>query len=325
MQYTLHKSRTSASLSLSGQIHDIVYYYASAGFVSTKVDKVSTSPYSYLMLQKKLGNFNLGYTFSLTSSSPGLSSYSEVLLPVNEILYRKGNLMLKDEVSIQNQLTTTYSHRKFSARLSLSNNNVKDTPVTICTYNDNPSDALYGKFLETSENNGRYRDFIGMLTAGFSNLLDHYSILIMGSYKNMSTKWSDHRWEKAYFKTGGYVAAYYGPWQFSVQVYPFPSYSLIGNMLWRDYTFWGVNASWHKGNWSVSCQIADLFTRRAFYQEKKTMAIGSVTDSRTWIGDKNNWVSLSLRYQLDYGQQTHKPQRNVRGNTRVDSGVSVTY
>ena len=65
------------------------------------------------------------------------------------------------------------------------------------------------------------------------------------------------------------------------------------------------------------------FCKKAYYQEKTTMAIGGVSKSCSWIADKNNWIALTVRYQLSFGQNLYKPQRNIGGNTSVDTGVKL--
>lgn len=321
----MHSEKTTASISLSGQIANILYYYASVGVTHTKVEKGSTSPYAYLMLRRKLGNVSLSYDLSTSSWARGLSAYSDVVLPVNEILYQTGNLYLRDRLEIQNRLTATYSYRKFSAQLGLGYTTDRNTPITVCEYIDDPASPLYGKFLETTGNGRRGDDFSTNLTMGLYNLLDHYSIRLNGSYENMSSRGDGHRWRKACFNSSMSAAAYFGPWQFGIGVSPFPQYSLYGNQLWRQRTSWGVSASWHKGTWSVGCQVSDLFRKRAGYEEKTTMAIGSMSKSRSWIKDWNNWVSLSIRYQISFGREAKKEQRNVSGDTRTDSGVNLSY
>ncbi len=321
----MHSGRTTASISLSGQIANILYYYASAGVTHTKVERGSTSPYAYLMLRRKLGNVSLSYDLSTSSWARGLSSYSDVVLPVNEILYQTGNLYLRDRLEIQNRLTATYSYRKFSSQLGLGYNTDRNTPITVCEYIDDPSNPLYGKFLETTGNGHRGDNFSTTLAIGLYNLLDHYSVRLDGSYANMSSRADGHRWRKACFNGSVSAAAYFGPWQFGASVSPFPQYSLYGNHIWRERTSWGVSASWHKGPWSVGCQVADLFRKRAGYEEKTTMAIGSMSQSRSWTNDWSNWVSLSIRYQISFGREAKKEQRNVSGDTGTDSGVNLNY
>lgn len=322
---TLHSNRTTASISLSGQIADILYYYASAGVTHNRVEEGNTSPYAYLMLRKKLRSVSLSYDFSTSSWAQGLSAYSDVVLPVNEILYQTGNMHLRDRVEMQNRLSATYSYRKFSSRLSVGCIADRNTPIKVYEYIGDPSSPLYGKFLETTGNGSRGGDFSTSLAVVLHNLLGHYSVRLEGSYGNMSSRGQGHRWRKAYFNGSMSAAAYFGAWQFGAWANPFPKYSLYGNFIWRERTSWGLSASWHRGPWAVGCQMADLFRRRAGYEEKTTMAMGSMSQSRSWMSDWNNWVSLSVRYQISFGREARKAERNVRGSTSTDSGVSIDY
>ncbi len=321
----LEKNSSNAYAALSGQIGNIGYYYASAGLYYTKVDRAEVSPYAYLMLQKNIKNFNLRYSGGLKMSSPGLSSYNDVILPVNEILYSSGNMLLKNAVSFRNQLYASYSHKKLSAEICVDYTTTSNIPITVCEYVDDVSSPIYGKFLQTTQNSRHNNDFSTILVLGLSNLADHYSVRISGRYQKQSSDGFNHSWSKSYFATDGSVSAYFGNWQFNASAKLLPTYSLYGNNLWREFTWWSFDASWHKDSWTVSCNISDLFRTRAYYQEHTTMAIGNVTKSKSWIADKNNWVSLTVRYQISFGKKSDKPQRNISGNTRADSGVKINY
>lgn len=321
----LHKSHTAANVILSGQAGRILYYYAALGLEHTRVEKGYTSPYAYLVLQKSIQGFTMQYDFSATSHSESLSSYNDVVLPVNEILYRTGNTHLKDQQSIKNGLSASYSRSRFSADLSLYCQTSTHQPITVCEYIGDPDSPLFGKFLETTGNSRRSNSLGANLSIGLSNLLNHFSLSLSGSYTNERTRGYGHRWRKSCFTATGYAAAFFGPWQFGVWADPFPSYSLYGNFLWRNYTGWGVSASWRKGPWAIRCSLSDLFSKKAYYQERTTFGIGSTTCDRSWIADKNNMVELTIRYQFKFGETANKSQRNLRGNTRVDSGVSTGY
>lgn len=322
---SLEKNSTNAYAALSGQVSNIGYYYASIGLYHTKVNASEVSPYAYLMLQKHIRNFDLRYTVGVKSSSPGLSSYSDVLLPVNEIMYQSGNIKLKDAVTIRNQLYASYSYKKFTAEMCVDYLTTSNTPITVCNYIDDETSPIYGKFLQMTQNSRHYKDFSTILIIGFSNLADHYSIRIAGSYNNQSTDGFDHSWSICNFVTDGMVSAYFGPWQFNASTSLLPTYSLNGNTLWRNFTWWSIGASWHKDSWSISCDISDLFRTRAYYQERTTMAIGSTTTSKSWIADKNNWVSFTVRYQISFGKSADKPHRSISGSTQADTGVNANY
>lgn len=320
----LHSATTHVSAALSGQLGRVLSYYASAGVSHYQVDRGFTSPQLNLTLQKDVKNVHLQYQANYQSSSRSLSQYSEVLLPVNELLYSSGNMSLKNTHGGGNNISATYRYRKFSAQLAASYYSWRNANITMWEYVDNPASPIYGKFLQTFENDGSRSDIFGTaLVMRLSNLFDHLSLAGQVFYRDAVSKWSGYEWKKRWFEVAGSAAAYFGNWQFGAYATLLPSYSLTGNFLWRNSTGWGIYGSWNKGNWSVRCDMTDLFSKKAFYQEKTTMAIGGLTESSSWIADKNSWIALTVRYQMSYGQgSNHKAQRNVSGNTRVDTGVS---
>lgn len=320
----LHSANTMISASLGGQLGGILSYYASAGLKHHRVDKDFTSPYLYLLLQKDVKKVHLQYEADFSSSSKRLTQYSEVLLPVNELLYRSGNMTLKNANGGGNNINATYSHKKFSANIGASYYSWNNVNVTLWQYVDDPSSPIYGKFLQTYENNGsRYNVFGTGLTLRLSNLFNHLSLSSQVLYRDMRSHWGDYEWKKEWFSVTGAAQAYFGDWQFGASLRLMPDYSLSGNFLWRNLTGWGISGSWKKDNWSVRCEIVDLLRKKAYYQEKTTMAIGGVSKSCSWIADKNNWIALTVRYQLSFGQNSYKPQRNIGGNTSVDTGVKL--
>lgn len=320
----LHSANTMVSASLGGKAGSILNYYVSAGLKHHRVERGYTSPYFYLSLQKGVRNVRLQYQASFSSYSGSLSQYSDILLPVNEILYRTGNMTLKNANGGGNNLHVIYSHKKFSARVIASYYVRKNDNITLWDYVDEPSSPIYGKFIQTYDNDGsRYAVFGTGLILKFSDLFDHLSLSGSVLYRDAKSRWQGHEWGKKWATVSGAAQVYFGNWQFGTTVALIPDYTLSGNFLWRNFPWWGISASWRKDNVSVRCEITDLFSKKAYYQEKTTMAVGGISKSSSWIADKNNWIELTLRYQLSFGQQAYKPQRNVSGDTRVDTGVDL--
>lgn len=321
----LTQHRTVASATLSGQLRNIMYYYVAAGLYHTKVDKGYTTPYAAIFLRKPIRSLMLIYEFRTTTSPLGLNSYSDVIRPVNELLYATGNLNLKNQVSIFNRIYAGYGYRRFFTNLNVTYTNNTNPLFRVCEYIDNPLNPLYGKFLSTTLNGRNSSVFAADFTMSFNNLLDHYSIKLEASYKDLRSHGLGRTWRKSFLAGNINAAAYFGPWQFNVFANPFPSYSLSGNLLWMEmpYTVWGIGASWHKKAWSVGCQMNDFFIRKPFYQKKTTMAGDMTTRSRYWMGDNSNWISINVRYQISFGRQARKAQRTLNSDTKVDTGVSL--
>lgn len=318
----LHKSKTEAYVSIGGG--SIVSYYAALGVTHTKVEKGNTSPYAYLSLQKEIQGFNLSYSLSASSYTPWLSTFSDVVLPVNEILYRSGNCKFKDIFSLQNQLYCSYSYKKFSSSLSLRYLVQTHTGLTICEYISDRDSPLFDKFLETRENARRQNDFGTTLTAGLYGLLGHYSVKVSASFIDQCARGDEHKWRNSRVNSLDVaVGTYFGPWQVAVYAGIIPDKTLSGNFMWQQRSSWSLEGSWHKNAWTVSCTVADLFRKKAFYEKKTTMSIGMYTSELFWIGDKSNWVGLSVRYQFSFGEHANRQGRTVSGNTNVDSGVNL--
>lgn len=320
----LHSANTMISASLGGQAGRILGYFVSAGLKHHRVERGYTSPYFYLSLQKDVRDVHLQYQASFSSSSGSLSQYSDILLPVNEILYRTGNMALKNTNGGGNNINATYTHNNFSALAVASYYAWYNVNITLWDYVDDPSSPIYGKFIQTYHNDGsRYAVFGTGLILRLSNLFNHLSLSGSVLYRDARSRWQEHEWGKKWATVSGAARAYFGDWQFGTTVALIPDYTMSGNFLWRNFPWWGISGSWKKGNLSVSCEISDLFSKKAYYQEKTTMAIGGISESSSWIADKNNWIAFTLRYQLSFGQQPYKPQRNVSGDTRVDTGVKL--
>lgn len=315
------QSCTFLSATLSGQLVG-VQYYVSAGFSHTAATERITSPYAYLYLRRRMGPVSLVCEGRTATTAPWLSSYSDLTIPVNPLLFTRGNPHLRDVISRYARVYAGYSHGALFTSLSVSYTYQHNLPVSVCRYVDDPVDPLYRKFLMIIENGRGNSTFSSDLGMGVNNVLGMFSVRVDGSLRHMRSRGPVAFPKRTCLDASASASAYLGNWQLRLWANPFPSYTLWGNTvrMQRQSPLWGMSASWHRGPWSLSCSVNDLFIRRPAYQEATVLAGDLVTESRLWTVDDANLVKVTVRYQISFGRQARKAERTLGGASGIDFG-----
>lgn len=129
-----------------------------------------------MSLNRNFGNdFSASYRFQWQPSSPGLSRYSNVYTPVNELLYRTGNPNLKSTIKTNNRLSLQYGHGKFYASGEAFYQYTKRPIMDAYSYVDDPSSEMSNKFLARPINCDNTRQMGMSLSMSVNDLLDHMS------------------------------------------------------------------------------------------------------------------------------------------------------
>lgn len=312
--------------SLSGNVLSIGYYL-SIGLVYQKVESAQVAPNLNLSLLKKLGNnFTLSYYFRYNPGMPPMSSYNQVVTPVNELMYHVGSDNLKAQRNYSNQVELQFNKNKFFFSLKSALINISRPLMTEYRAQEDLEQPLYGFFLETPSNGRNFRSYGADLNAGVSNLWNFLSM-------SVSTGWG-HNKMKAYddftvcsWYLGLNMGLYWKGWQLN----------LTGSNLVPARSMWGTNevvrywpytslALYKKiGRWNIHASWSNLFSCYGGRYRTQTLSsvIPSLYDFR--MGDQGNLVEIGVRYQFTTGKLIRKKERSVRQSTNSDNGIRWDY
>lgn len=300
-------------------------YFLQAGIEFSHIDKVYWRPSVYAQLQRQLpAGLTAMVSFNVTSSPAGLSQESNVLLPVNELLWQTGTSNLKPSVwkSIYGRLS--WYRGKFYATASVANSRASNPIVALYEYVDSPDSPIVGKFLRTQQNARFSSKLSGNLSMGVSNLFNFLSVSLFGGWQRGVIEAQGYRAEKCSWSLQGSLGAYWRNWQIFVQFMPVRPDMLSGTQIYRQIGFNSVTLSYNWNQWSFSAKLDYPFSPHGFHQRSWELSNVRPESRDYYIKDQQNMVSLSVTYSTSFGRSLNKPQKGL-GRGRVDSGINLSY
>ena len=310
--------------SVGGRLLDIGYSLA-AGLRYSRVTSSMLNPRLSLSLNRNFGNdFSASYRFQWQPSSPGLSRYSNVYTPVNELLYRTGNPDLKSTIRTTNRLSLQYGHGKFYASGEAFYQHTRRPVMDTYSYVDDPSSEIYGKFLVRPENCDNTRQLGVSLSMSVNDLLDHMSLAVWGGWGRHSTQAGELRYEKCSWNADAQVSFYWDTWSVNANFTLIPGYQLSTNKLSERSRFSGVDVSYRYRQWTFTASISQMFSKHGVRQQNWILSSVHPEYSDYSLKDFANLVSIGVRYSLNFGKRLRKGNRSISGYS-IDSGVNITY
>ncbi len=300
-------------------------YFLQAGTQFSRIDKVYWRPGVYAQLQRQLpAGLSAMISFNLTSSSASLSQESDVLLPVNELLWQTGASNLKPTIwkSLYGRLS--WFKGIFYATATVEHRQNSNPIVTLYKYIDTYDSPLAGKFLRTQQNAHLSSNLSGYLSLGVSNLFNFLSVSLFGGWQRGSIEAQGYRAEKCSWSLQGNVGAYWRNWQLFVQFMPIRPDMLSGTQIYRQIGFNSITLSYNWNKWSFSAQLDYPFSHHGFHQRSWEISNVRPESRDYYIKDQQNMVSLSVTYSTSFGRMLQKPNKGL-GRGRVDSGINLSY
>lgn len=310
--------------SIGGRLLDIGYSFA-AGLRYNRVTSSMLRPSFTMSLNRYFGNdFSAGYQLQWQPSSPGLSRYSNVFTPVNELLYRTGNPDLKSTTTTSNRLSIQYGHGKFYASGEVFYNYVKRPIMNVYSYVDDPSSEIAGKFLMRPENCHNNRRMGMSLSMSVNNLLNHLSLAVWGGWGKYSTRGEGFRYEKCSWNADAQASFYWDTWTVNANFTLIPGYQLSTNNLSERSRFSSVDVSYRYRQWTFSASISQIFSKHGIRQRNWVLSSVHPEYSDYYLKNFANLVSIGVRYSLNFGKRLRKGNRST-SSYGIDSGVNITY
>lgn len=305
--------------SLSGEL--LTFSYALNALVSYKhIDKGYTLPGGYISLFRNiLPGLSGNYYFWIQSSAPRTAQLTNVLRPLNSYLYTNGNYDLKSQWNHTNDLKLNYNHKHFFVSLSGNIQRSYNPIVSTYEYISDPASEIYGKFLSI-EKNARHQTSISTgLSAGFNNLLGHFSFNTYVGWNKQNIRGEDIDYTLCRFTNGLNIAFYIGNFQLDAEATIVPSKTLSGLSVHQNYSFQSLRASYKFGRWNASVFWSMPFARHAHKQKFWIISDVHPSSTVTWMSDQNNMVEFSIRYQLYKGHRLKKGNQTI-SDSSVDTG-----
>lgn len=265
--------------------------------------------------------WSLNYLFMYDPSTASLSSLSEEVHTVNDILLSTGNLNLKPSEWHRNRLFIRYNGRKFTATAWGSFSRTNNPVVNVYRYVSDTSSPYYNMFMRSTEN-GWYDNTVNLqLNLGWQNILDHFSIYgIIGwdDFKFVGNGYNERR-DRMYANVS--ANAFWGNWTVFADFDILPQYRMSGNSMSESARFNSIGVQYRYNKWFFKCFVANPFTRRGYKTENFTVSDVRPSYNETYIKDNANMVVLGVTYRTNFGKSMKKANRSLNSKDGVDTGV----
>lgn len=315
-----------AYTSLNGTLLSIGYYL-SAGVTYFKVERAITTPDINLSLKKFLGNnFSISYYFSYNPTSPSVSSYNNIIVPVNDIMYRIEDGNLKSQQNLTNQIQLQYNRNKFFLSLQSSAINISRPFVIDYSYQNNPRNPLYGFFIEKTCNGKSFRSYGADFNGGVSNLWNFLSFSVSMGWGHRRIT-SSNRFTVASWYLGLNLGLYWKGWQLN----------FTGDDLVPSWTMWGSNqkikrwpytslAVYKKfGKWNLRAAWSNIFSTCGGRYHTEIMSTVAPHWSEYRMNDQGNLLEIAVRYQFVTGKLMNKKKRTINLSGDGEHGILWDY
>lgn len=323
---TLSSTRLNVYTSLGGKLFTIGYNL-SAGITYYKVKKEMVSPGLTASVQKNFGDcFGLSYNFRYNPGLPPVSSYNDVMTPVNDLMYHIGGGHLKSQRNVNNQIQINFSKGKFYALLQGTIFNISHPLVTNYSFQDDPGKPLYGYFMEMPGNGQSFLSYGADCNVGISNLWNILSVRV-------STGWGHNRLKAAetFTSCSWYLdlsaSLYWKGWQLSFTAENLvPTWPIQGAQeKIRRWPYTSLTLYKRLGRWSLTASWNNLFSSCGGRYRTETLTSVAPRTTEFRMNDQGNLVEIGVSYQLITGKIMRKQRRSINLSGESDNGVQWDY
>ncbi len=300
-----------------------VYYSLNAQLAYHRIYSNSFRPGGSVYFYRELCKGLTGsYTYRISPSSPNIASVTDVLTPVNELLYHIGNPSLKSSLRQTHSLNFNYRKDKFNASLWSSYFRHSSPRLSIYRYISDKDSPIDGKFLNTIEN-GRYCEtYDAGLSLSLSNILNHFSIGGNVKWNKGLTRGKDYMFEKCSWGSSVHANFYVDRFSVNASFCLIPAYTLYDTNLCEDMRFNYINFGYNYKDWSFTLSWSLPFQKDGIKQ--RTWIVSDVHPQYDIMRmkDQANQIAIGIRYQADFGHSLKKGRRTLYGSG-FDKGVNL--
>lgn len=300
-----------------------VYYSLNAQLAYHRINSNSFRPGGFVYFYRQLCKGLTGsYTYRITPLSPNIASVTDVLTPVNELLYHVGNPSLKSSLKQSHSLNFSYRKDKFNASLLSSYQRNSSPQLSIYRYVSDKASPIDGKFLNTIENGLYSENYDVGLNLSLSNLLNHFSIGGNVKWNKGLTRGTDYMFEKCSWGSSVYANFYVDRFSINASFCLIPAYNLNETNLYEDMRFNYINLGYNYKDWSFTLSWSNPFRKDGNKQRSWVLSDVHPQYNVMRMKDQANQICVGVRYQADFGHSLKKGQRSVYGGG-FDKGVNL--
>lgn len=322
----LSSSSLNAYSSINGQLLTIGYYL-SAGISYFRVTQSAISPNVRASFNRNFGNyFNLSYHFRYTPSIPPVSSYNDVVIPVNDLMYHIGVDKLKTQHNLNNQIQIDFNKNKFYLSIKTAIINKLRPLITDYSYQNNPNSPLYGFFIEKAGNGKIFRSYGFDCNIGVSNLWNFLSFSASSGYSHNSLK-ATEKFKVASWYLDLNMGVYWKGWQLNITGNNLvPSYSLQGsNVIMRHWPYTSLAIYKNLGKWNFHVAWSNILSKYGGRYCTETLSSVVPHSSEFKMDDQGNLIEIGLRYQFTTGKLLNKKNRSINLSGGGENGIRWDY
>lgn len=310
--------------SISGRIKKFTYS-AGLGGRYYHVDNGNVEQNSFRFNSKATLNFkinskwSLNYLFMVDPSMPGLSSQSEIVKRIDDVLYQMGNPTLKPSTYFRNRIYLRYATPKVNASLWLAHSRDIDPIYSQYTYISEELNPYYNMFMQQSQN-AKHDDLLNAeLHLSYTGIKNFMIYCVAGWDRYTFSGFGDiETFDNFYTR----IQASYAikNWRFTGQFDIKPRYSLSGNIMktpeicnvimvqykWRDFWF--------------TTGIFNPFSDKGVMYKTNELSTIHPVNNEFCLKDGANMVVIGVTYRVNFGKTIKKAKQGLK-NEGVDTGT----